>query len=224
MLQLEVVHVVDAALARPARSRTTPRPTSPITSSSASSSVALGEPARHRLAVDAAVRSSRSWWRNRRRRRPSPRAGRACISRDLVVGGGALVGVVAHHEEAQRGVTDVRGEVHRRCRAARPTRGTRGRSRSPTGCRRRASATSMSSTFSSVRAISSRCSGTRRRDREAAVAGDDGGDAVEARRRERRVPEDLRVVVRVDVDEARARRRARRRRAPGRRRGRARSR
>ena len=41
----------------------------------------------------------------------------------------------------------------------------------------------------------------RRRDREAAVAGDDGGDAVEARRRERGIPEHLRVVVRVDVDE-----------------------
>src|SRR5438874_137595 len=41
----------------------------------------------------------------------------------------------------------------------------------------------------------------RRRDREAAVAGNDRGDTVEARRCERRVPEHLRVVVRVDVDE-----------------------
>ncbi len=39
-------------------------------------------------------------------------------------------------------------------------------------------------------------------DREAAVAGHDGGDAVVARRRERRVPEHLGVVVGVDVDEA----------------------
>ena len=45
--------------------------------------------------------------------------------------------------------------------------------------------------------------GARRRDREPAVAGDDGRDAVEARRRERGIPEHLRVVVRVDVDEAR---------------------
>ena len=44
--------------------------------------------------------------------------------------------------------------------------------------------------------------GARRRDREPAVAGDHGGDAVEARRRERGIPEHLRVVVRVDVDEA----------------------
>ena len=62
--------------------------------------------------------------------------------------------------------------------------------------------TFMSSTFSSVRAMTSWCSGRVGRDREAAVAGDDGRDAVEARRRERGVPEDLRVVVRVDVDEA----------------------
>ena len=46
--------------------------------------------------------------------------------------------------------------------------------------------------------------GPDRRDREAAVAGDDRRDAVPARRRERRVPEHLGVVVGVDVDEARA--------------------
>ena len=44
--------------------------------------------------------------------------------------------------------------------------------------------------------------GAGRRDREAAVARHHGGDAVEARRLERRIPEDLRVVVGVDVDEA----------------------
>ena len=44
--------------------------------------------------------------------------------------------------------------------------------------------------------------GARRRDREAAVAGDDGRDAVIRRRTQRGIPEDLRVVVRVDVDEA----------------------
>ena len=42
----------------------------------------------------------------------------------------------------------------------------------------------------------------RRRDRKAAVAGDDGGHAVEARRCQCRIPEDLGVVVGVDVDEA----------------------
>src|SRR4029453_7143073 len=44
--------------------------------------------------------------------------------------------------------------------------------------------------------------GPDRRDREAAVARHHGGDTVEARRLERRIPEHLRVVVGVDVDEA----------------------
>ena len=44
--------------------------------------------------------------------------------------------------------------------------------------------------------------GSERRDREAAVAADHRRDAVQRRRRQRRVPEHLRVVVRVDVDEA----------------------
>ena len=42
----------------------------------------------------------------------------------------------------------------------------------------------------------------RRREREPAVAGDDGGDAVPRRRRRGRLEHQLRVVVRVDVDEA----------------------
>ena len=41
-----------------------------------------------------------------------------------------------------------------------------------------------------------------RREREPAVAADDGGDAVHARRARGRVPQELRVVVRVRVDEA----------------------
>ena len=40
-----------------------------------------------------------------------------------------------------------------------------------------------------------------RGDRESAVAGDDRRHTVEVRRRERRVPEDLGVVMRMDVDE-----------------------
>ena len=44
--------------------------------------------------------------------------------------------------------------------------------------------------------------GAERRDREAAVAADHRRDAVQRRRAQRRVPEHLRVVVRVDVDEA----------------------
>ena len=44
--------------------------------------------------------------------------------------------------------------------------------------------------------------GSARRDAEAAVPGDDRGDAVPRRRREGRIPEHLGVVVGVDVDEA----------------------
>jgi hypothetical protein len=44
--------------------------------------------------------------------------------------------------------------------------------------------------------------GRERREREAAVAGDDARDAVQIRRPRGRVPEQLRVVVRVRVDEA----------------------
>ena len=46
--------------------------------------------------------------------------------------------------------------------------------------------------------------GVHRREREAAVAADDAGDAVDVARRRDRVPEQLRVVVGVRVDEARA--------------------
>ena len=45
--------------------------------------------------------------------------------------------------------------------------------------------------------------GAARRDGEAAVAGGDGGDAVQRRRVAERVPGELRVVVGVDVDDAR---------------------
>ena len=44
--------------------------------------------------------------------------------------------------------------------------------------------------------------GLRRREREAAVAGEERGDAVPRRGRRGRIPVELRVVVRVDVDEA----------------------
>ena len=111
-------------------------------------------------------------------------------------------GVVAHHVEPQRGVADVRGEVDADAVRRRPRPRYSGKLAKSHGMPAASAATSMSSTFSSVRAMSSWCSARGRRDREPAVAGDDGGDAVEARRRERGVPEHLRVVVRVDVDEA----------------------
>ena len=61
----------------------------------------------------------------------------------------------------------------------------------------------MSSTPSISSISHSSLPGPHRRESDAAVAGDDGGDAVAAGRLEQRVPADLAVVVGVDVDEAR---------------------
>ena len=68
---------------------------------------------------------------------------------------------------------------------------------------------SMSSTFSSVPHDRVAVLRAGRRDREAAVARDHGGHAVVRRRPQRRIPEHLRVVVGVDVDEAGCNRAAR---------------
>ena len=59
----------------------------------------------------------------------------------------------------------------------------------------------MSSTLSRVRNNDARSAGMRGRDAVAAVTGDDRGHAVPTRRRQGRIPQHLRVVVRVDVDE-----------------------
>ena len=67
----------------------------------------------------------------------------------------------------------------------------------------RSASSDMPSTLSSVRRIRSRCCRPRRRDAEAAVADHHGRDAVPGRDRQHAIPEHLRVVVRVDVDEAR---------------------
>ena len=130
--------------------------------------------------------------------------------RDLVGGRGALVRGVAHHVEPQRGVPDVRGEVERRCRAGATESRYSGNVSKSHAMPAISVAGSMSSTFSSVRTIDVAVLGPGRRDREAAVAGDHGRDAVVRRRPQRRIPEHLRVVVRVDVDEAGRDRAARR--------------
>ena len=88
------------------------------------------------------------------------------------------------------------GRARRRCR------GTRGTSPSPTAC----PPASRRSGIASMRVIDSidrsRSLGAHRREAEAAVADHDRRDAVPARQRAVRIPEQLRVVVRVQVDEA----------------------
>ena len=117
-------------------------------------------------------------------------------------GGDALVRRVAHHEQPQRGVTDVHVEVEHGA-AARDGRQVLGeRLEVPRDTRRQRLDVHVLDVLE--RASDRRVVlGSRRRDREAAVARDHRRHAVERRRRERGIPEHLRVVVGVDVDEPR---------------------
>ena len=139
--------------------------------------------------------------RSRPRRRAIPSSTSARIARDLVGRRFALGRVVAHHVVPQRAC----GRAARRRSAAaaarRSRRGTRGTSRTSTGCPRPSASYGMPSTFSSTRIIVDRCSGAGRGDAEPAVAGDHGRHAVPRRRGGVGVPEQLRVVVGVGVDE-----------------------
>ena len=85
---------------------------------------------------------------------------------------------------------------------ARARRGTRGTTPSPTGSPRPSAVPGMSSTPSMSSIEPFVAVGPHRREADAAVAEDRGGDAVPARRREVRVPGGLPVEVGVDVDEA----------------------
>ena len=161
----------------------------------------VGEARRHRPPAVALVRL-----RGRRREARRARGHRLPHDvghrRELVVGGVALVAVVAHHEEPDRGVADVRGEVED---AAVALDGVEvlGEGlevpRDPGLQRGQAHVLDVVQRARDELAVL----GPARRDREPAVAGDDARDAMPRRRRERGVPVDLRVVVRVDVDEPR---------------------
>ena len=131
-------------------------------------------------------------------RRRSPPAS-AVISSSVAA---ALVRLVTHDVQPHRGVADVTAVVEIDTSRVDRVEVLRERLEVSHGTPTERVSKLMSSTFCSVRAMSDDVLGTDRRDREAAVAGDDARHAVERRRRERRVPEDLRVVVAVDVDEA----------------------
>ena len=165
--------------------------------------VEVGDARRHRTTPVAVVR------RRRGRREP----GRARVHRfgdhplhpaDLVVGRGALVARLAHHEEAHRGVPDVARVVEERAalldRVEVLREGLEVVPRHALEERVGRHVLDVLQRADEQLAVL----GPHRRDREAAVAGDHRRDAVPARRGERRVPEDLGVVVGVDVDEARA--------------------
>ena len=181
---------------------TAPRPNSrehrrraPSTSSS------LGAAARHRLAVAAEVR-------RRLRGREAERAGahrlaqQLAHARDLLRRRGALGGRVVEHVVAQRRVADQRADVERRPHRRDRVEVLAGSVSQSQVMPLRSAGRLMPSTRSSMRMMRSRPAGLARREREAAVAHHDAGDAVPARRRQRVVPADLRVVVRVRIDEA----------------------
>ncbi len=163
--------------------------------------VALGEAAGDRLAVDAAVRV--------REARREPRC--AHIDRfahelahalNLVGCGGALVRRVTQHVEPQRRMADVSREVERGPESADSCQVLRERLEVPRDARVEGSGIHVLDVLERAhdRVALLRAS---RSDREPAVAGDDGRDPLVRRGAERRVPEDLRVVVGVDIDEAR---------------------
>ena len=169
---------------------------------------AVGEPAGDRLSVDAAVcerEAAREPGRARRDRVPHELA----HALDLIGVRDPLVGRVAHDVEPQRRMPDVRGEVHD---GATPVDGGEVLGKGlelPCDARHQRGRVHvfhvLERSDDGVVVL-----GTRGRDREAAVARDDGRHAVVRRRPQRRVPEHLRVVVGVDVDEARRDRAARR--------------
>ena len=120
---------------------------------------------------------------------------------DLLGARFALVALVAHDEQAHRAVADVAAEVQDRAGVLDQLQVLVEGLEVPDdpGLEH-----ALRHVFDRVQRADDRAPvlGSRRRDREAAVAGDHRRDAVPARRRQRGVPEHLRVVVGVDVDEA----------------------
>ena len=162
---------------------------------------AIGETARHRLAVDAAVRNGETG-REPRGAREHRFAQCRLDLRDLFGRRRSLVGRVAQHEEPQRGVPDIRREVQTGAAPfdRRQVFGERGEVPRDAGRER---------CDIHVFDVLERAGDeivmfwSRRRDREPTVAGHHSGDAVVARRRQPRIPEHLRVVMGVNVDEPR---------------------
>ena len=141
--------------------------------------------------------------RSRARPRPSPRRRARVIARDVVVGRGRLVeAALAHRVVAHRAVADHAADVDALRACGRSRRGTRRRSPSPTPAPRGCSRRGCPRPTPSARRASARSPGAHGRERDAAVAEHDRRDAVPARRGRVGIPRELRVEVRVDVDEA----------------------
>ena len=116
---------------------------------------------------------------------------------------GALVGVAAHDDPADGGVADHQPDVHAdlALEGVEVLGGRAPRPRHALAERLEGHALDPGQHPHEVLAVGGVVG--QRGDGEAAVAGEHGGDAVQRRRREGAVPEDLGVEVGVDVDEAR---------------------
>ncbi len=202
MRALQLVHVgVRDLLAREAARR---RPSSRRATARAANAARRGR----RRATEPVGRGRRcasatTTLRNRPRRAAIASAITCCILTDLVVGRGAFVARFAHDEDAHRGVPDVAREVDQRApRLDRVEVLREGLELVPRHAREQRVGRHVLDVLQRAHEQLA-VLGPHGRDREAAVAGDDRRDAVPTARRQRRVPEDLRVVVGVDVDEAR---------------------
>ena len=120
---------------------------------------------------------------------------------DLVGARGAHRGVVAHDEAAHRGVADVAAGVDRDATLEAAARSRR--SRRPATHPGASASGDMPSTRLSICASHSMSSGRAGASVKPQLPVEHRGDAVPRRRRRERIPVELRVVVRVDVDEAR---------------------
>ena len=120
----------------------------------------------------------------------------------LVRRGRALHRRLAHHVVAERRERREEREVERRAAPRGGRRDTRESVSQSQVMPASSTSNGIASTLTRSRIATSRVGGPARRDADAAIAHHDAGDAVPGRGRDRAIPADLRVVVRVRVDEA----------------------
>ena len=141
-------------------------------------------------------------WRSRARRRPSALLDDGGHGRDVLGGGGLVPGApLPHHVGPHRAVGDLGADVERLGRALHGVEVLgEGLPVPADALGQRGAGDVLDALHQADQPLVA--VRVHRREADAAVAHDHGGDAVPARRREQRVPGDLAVEVGVDVDEA----------------------
>ena len=172
---------------------------SPVSSLMRDELFGRGPAAGHRLAVAVAVRG-RLREREAERARLERAAELGAHLGDLLGRGLAADGVGAHHVAADRAVTDEEAGVHRDPALEAVEELAEGLPLPVDAVLERGERHALDPGHHPAQVVG--VAVVQRREREAAVAADHGGDAVHARRARGGVPHELRVVVRVRVDEA----------------------